>query len=223
MKRLLLTLLVSLSLFGCKDDSSDEEAIYFGYNYIPINTGQTSIYQIDSILYDDFDNSIDTLSFQRKEVVLNSFKDDAGRNAYTVERSIKNDDSSNWVIQKVISYTLTSSRFEKKEGNLTSINLVFPISKNKKWDGNAFNIKDELEFSYTAINQPLNISGLIYDSTLTVLQENEFNRIQQFFAEEKYATNVGLVYREDNQLNTDLDGEIRSGYKSQMTLLEFQP
>ncbi len=223
MNRLLLTLLVSLLLFGCKDDSENEQPIYFGYNYMPINIGQTSIYRVDSILYDDFDNSIDTVSFQRKEIVLNSFKDDAGRDAFAIERSIKNNDTSNWIIQKIISYTVTSSRYEKKEDNLTTVNLVFPISKNKKWDGNAFNIKDELEYSYTAINQPLNISGIIYDSVLTVLQEDEFNRIQQFFTEEKYATNVGLVYREDNRLNTDLDGEIRSGYKSQMTLLEFQP
>ena len=223
MKKFWLIFFISFSLFSCKEDSSDKETVDFGYDYFPIGLGQTSIYQIDSILYDDFANTIDTFSIQRKEQVVNSFLDDSGRESYRIEISTKRDDTSNWLVQKVFSYTLTSSRLERKEDNSTSVNLVFPISVNKKWDGNAFNINEELEFTYTSINVPFVLNGLSYTSTLSVLQEDEFNRIQQFYTEEKYARNVGLIYREDNRLNTELNGDIRNGFKSKMTLLEFIP
>lgn len=210
-------------LFACKDDENEEFDIDYGYDYAPIAIGQSSIFQIDSIIYDDFNSSSDTISFQQKEEVVSSFLDDAGAEAYRIELSQRTNDSIDWKLIRVFSSRKNKTRYVRTDNNIATVLLVFPPEKGKEWDGNFLNTKDELEFSYTSVNQAETINQQNYPSIVTVLQEDEFNRIQQFFTEEKYARGVGLVYRKDKQLETELNGDIRSGYDATTRLIEFTP
>ena len=223
MKNRLLFLFAFFTLFACTDDESEEFMIDYGFNYAPLAVGQTSIFQIDSILYDDFNNSNDTISFQQKEEIVASFIDDAGAEAFRIELSQRSSDSSAWQLIRVFSSRKDDTRYVRIDNNIASVLLVFPPEKGTEWDGNLLNTKDELEFTYTSINQTETINQQNYQSIVTVLHEDEFNRIQQYFTEEKYAKGFGLVYRKDKQLETELNGEIRSGYDASVRLIEFIP
>lgn len=224
MKRNGFICLCLITLFACKDDDDiGEAAIDFGYTYAPLNIGQTSTFQVDSILYNDFSNSIDTFSFQLKEEIVSSFITNAGEKAFRIELSQRLNDTLPWQLLRVVSSSKGKIRYEKTANNESTVLLVFPIGLGKEWDGNLLNTKPEKTFEYSSINQAETINGQSYSEVLTVLQEDEFNLIQQFFTEEKYAKGVGLVYRKDKQFETELNGNIRRGYDATTKLIDFKP
>ena len=47
---------------------------------------------------------------------------------------------------------------------------------------------------------PLDLNGLHFDSTVTVLQNNYQDATQKLFYEEQYAKNVGLIYKEEDNI-----------------------
>jgi len=223
MKRSGFLYLCLVTLFACQEDDTSTDLVDFGYNYAPLTAGQSSVFQVDSILYDDFNNSIDTVSFQRKEEIVSDFTNDAGEKAFRIELSRRLNDTLPWRLIRVFSSSKGKVRFEKTDNNESIVLLVFPPSVYKEWDGNLLNTNTEKEFSYTTVGQAETINTISYSEVLTVLQEDEFNRIQQFFTEEKYARNIGLIYRNDKQLETELNGNIRSGYEATVSLIAFKP
>ena len=68
---------------ACEDDDESSKE-FIGYQYLPLELGQENTYQVDSIKYDDFTNTIDTIQFQRREVVDGTFVDGEGRLNYIV-------------------------------------------------------------------------------------------------------------------------------------------
>lgn len=222
MPRLLLFIAFVLSLVACKDDS-DTTAISWGRNYLPLKVGQEAIYEVDSILYDDFSGKIDTLHFQRREWVESSYLDDTKQIVYRVEIALRIDESSPWRTVEVQGRQLIDNRYESIIGNKRTIELIFPLSEGKRWDANARNTEDEREYRLQAVHQAFELSDTVsFDSTATVLQEEEENLIERYFIEEKFATNVGRIYRRDQSLQTALNGTIESGYDVSMRLISFK-
>ena len=60
-------ILISILFYACKKDEDVNETLFFGYQYIPIHEGDERIYQVDSIIYDDFTGLVDTIRFQLLE------------------------------------------------------------------------------------------------------------------------------------------------------------
>ena len=113
-------------------------------------------------------------------------------------------------------------RIEKQEDNVKTIPMVFPITKNKEWDGNLLNTDPSKEYSYNQIHQFFSLDSLTFDSTTTINQQDEENFIERFFTEEKYASGFGLVHRSDISLRTTFDGKIESGYEAKLQLIDFK-
>lgn len=223
-KRTLYLLLVFFIFFSsCENDDGGRSTSFIGYQYLPLNSNQESIYQVDSIKYDDFTGLVDTISFQRREVIGEKSTDDNGRVTYVVNVYERISESSQWRQVKAITKTLTTIRYEYFEDNLTVIPLVFPIGVNVNWDGNLLNTNLEETFRYRNLHQVFQLDTVRYDSTITILQREEENRIQRISTEEKYATNIGLIYRKDVELKTDLDGRVESGYEASLKLIQFIP
>jgi hypothetical protein len=55
---------------------------------------------------------------------------------------------------------------------------------------------------------------------LHVKQADEENLIEKRFAEEKYAPNLGLIFRRDLNIRTSFNGEILSGYDCRWLLMD---
>lgn len=223
MKKIFYIGLLLACNYSCEDEDTEPlSEDFFFYQYFPLQVGQEHVYQIDSIIYDDFSGSVDTFRHQRREVVEGTFLDNEAREAYIIGIYRRLDSSFNWNKQEEIYRSGNSLRIEEFNNNLRKVRMVFPITERKSWDANAFNIEDKEEYTYTVIHQPLELNELFYDSTLTIVQRDEKNFIEEFFSEEKYATQFGLIYRKDIEIRTNFAGEIQSGYNASIQLIDFK-
>lgn len=220
--RLIAFLLLVFVACNDDDDETPQNQTLLGENYFPISIGQVKIFQVDSILYDDFNNSVDTLSFQRKEEVIETFIDEAERLNYITTLSFRADSSSNWTVIKNFTQVKLRQRVEVMEDNIITVPLIFPFAENKRWDANAFNDLDEQIYSYKEMFKTYQVKQQVFDSVVTIAQIDTENLIQRIFAEEKYAPNYGLLFRKAINVETEVSGEIRSGYDVSISLVEIQ-
>ena len=219
----LLFFLVGLLLFSCQQEDDEQISLFNGSHYAPLATGLNRTYQVDSIIYNDFTGSIDTISFQRQERVGKAFRTLEGRLAYNCLIYERKDDTSTWVERKAYEELKNNLRYERREDNQSVIHLVFPVREDQRWNANALNPKEEVNYTYRNLHKAYNLSDQFYDSTVTVLQRENINLISRVKTEEVYATNRGMIYRYDENLQTDFDGSIRSGYKATLKLVSLKP
>jgi hypothetical protein len=201
-------LVVAVVFSACKKDEKIE--VDQGYDYFPLKAGHTIIYDVDSIVYDDFTQTVDTFYFQLKEVVESSFIDGQSREAWRLER-YKKTDTTNWQIHQVWTAVRTMTTAEKVEENLRIIKLTFPIRNNKTWDGNSYNSLASREYRYTEINEPAQVGSISFEETVQVLQGDDENLIEKYYAEERYARHIGLVYKEIVDIKKAVSQQITSG------------
>ena len=164
--------------------------------YFPNKEGTFITYHIDSLYYNQFTSSIDTFSYDLKEKIIELYVDAGGRKCQRIQRYIKL--NNNWQIIRVWKAYLNTKQAEKTEEDITYIKLVFPLSKNLKWKGNAMNTLDTLTPTYytcTDINKSFSTKSLNFDSCATILQYSDSSLISKKEATEIYALNVGLVYK----------------------------
>jgi hypothetical protein len=233
MKISLLTI-ITLLLFSCKKDGNMPEQVDLGYDYFPVKIGKTLIYDVDSIAY--LQPSSDTIieKFRIKETIEAVFKDNQNRDTYKLVRYKKKYqsgipyDSLDWILQDVWSVNLTFSTAEVNEENIRFIKLIFPITKNSAWNGNAQNNIGEWNYKYTEVHQPLLLNGLQYDSTLTVTQKKESTAIYYKNYTEQYAKGIGMISKEISDYTFKVvngilfPGMIYEGVIYQMKLVEYQ-
>lgn len=220
MKKILLFALFS-SFWACQREIETLPAL--GYEYAPLQTGKFIQYRVDSILYDDYNNSIDTNSYEVKYVLGREEIDAAGLSFFRYERYERADSSQDWTLINVSAIQIEANRLLHVEQNQRLIKLTFPIAKDKNWDGLAYIRKDTTieivggsinfykdweNFEYTTAHTPFNINGFSFDSTVTISQADANNLIERRFSKEIYAKNIGLVYKEQWILDTQCGGNL---------------
>jgi len=208
-------LTISLSYSSCKKSDNGSTTGGLTYSYFPSNIGHELTYDAELITKDEFSGNEDTVYFQIKEVIESIISDNEGRPTQRLERYHRSSDTDPWVIANVWTSNLTSTLAEKKEDNITYIKLTFPVTFGKTWDGNSLNNSDLLLYEYTEINTPGSAGSLSFDSTLTVLQIDEDNFIERIYATERYATGVGMIYKEQIEIEKDYTNPSNPGIKSQ--------
>jgi len=202
----LLFTVYCLLLFSCAKDKSAESTTDLGHNYFPDDVGRYVIYDVDSIWQDDPASFHDTTRYLLKEVIAAIFLDNSGRPTLRIERFIKmyNDsipyDSMNWIGPKVWTVNRTQSTLEKKEENITYLKLVFPAREGKQWNGNAYNTLGQKEYEIISVDQAESINSINFDSVVTVKQFEQIDFIQYRYEIEKFARNVGLIYKERDSI-----------------------
>lgn len=154
------------------------------------------IYDIKEIEIDRPVGKFDTTRYQILEIIESEYIDDEGNNALRIERYKRDNENSTWIIKDVWSAGFISHSVYKTEENIKYIKLIFPVSEGKKWNGNAYNIIGEQEYEITEIDIPCSLTDLSFDSVLTVIQLNDTSLIDKKYMVEKYAKNVGLIYKE---------------------------
>lgn len=212
--RLIYLFIFILFFAHCK--KTDNIAIDLGYNYYPTEIGFWQEYQVDSVFYSDFTNpiSVDTFSFQIKEVIESSFLDLNANENLRIEQ-YKKDATSSYQIRHIFSLKASAVNIQKVENDLRYIKMVFPIKENKSWNGNIYlDVKEEptlnylntekydWNYVYTSVHESLQIGNFTFDSCVTVMQIDEENLFEKKYSKEIYAKNVGLVYKELLVLDT---------------------
>lgn len=191
-----------VSLAACKEEIAPRTPLY--QSYFPIEVGSEWIYEVDSFVYDDFSNSIDTFQFRIKEIVDTTYIDNEGRTTF-ISYVYKEIAPDVWEAYKTHTSNIFRNKIEKVEDNQRYLKLIFPVINGEIWLGNAQNqVSPNLpwEYQYQQTHEAKTINGQFFDSTLVVLQHADSNAIDQTFSTEYYANHVGLVYKEFLMLET---------------------
>ena len=216
-----LLILAVLFLYAC-DKSENLPQPEMGLNYFPLKVNATNIYNVDSVVYSDFTNTITTFQFLIKDSVVKEFTDIQGNSAYRVER-YKKTATQDWTFQKVITKKIIGNRAEEFIDNHRYIRLVFPISLQSEWNGNLYNSLEEWRHEVVAIDQPQTIGIINLDSTITIKQHDEVNLIREDIYTETYAKNVGLVKKEVKAVDKDITTQkIKRGFRYTMQLNSYK-
>ena len=166
------------------------------------------MYDVDSTVYDDFKHDTIYYKYIINEKLEDAITDNEGRNAIKLVRYIKkynpliSYDNIAWTVKDVWNYTKTNTTLEVVEEDIRFTKLIFAVKAEAIWDGNAHNTQGPLEYKYNYVNVSETINGKVFENVLYVEQKDDKskNAIHRQFSIEKYAKDVGLVYREIKDL-----------------------
>ena len=211
---------VLLIITACSDDKIDA-ITDFGYSYFPMEVGDYFIYQLDSIRYDDFNDTTIRTSMLVREINESLFVDAGGRESFRIQREYKlneNDEWGSYGFDIWFAYK-DESTAERVEENLRFVKLSFPLRLGRSWLGNIHidtrpvdvdsgvlenpnSWLDGWEYTITSIDEAYSNDNLSFDSTLTVIQEATGTLLDTTGSREIYAKNVGLIYKDLYKLKT---------------------
>ena len=196
-----LALFPLIALSSC--DKTEEVNFNYKYDYYPKEEGHFVIYNVDSIIFDDFNQTSDTFDYQIKQVVDSTFEDNLGRTAYRLTRFYRANSNLPWTFSQVWYFVPTQTTLEVVEDNQRFVKLLFPPYPGITWHGNQYititNGNEYLEgweYEMLTVDEPETVGNLQFDSTITVLQDDNENLIEKVYAKEIFAKHVGLVYKQ---------------------------
>lgn len=184
-------LLVLLMIPSCKKDTVSFD---FHFDYFDLTPGRYVVYDVIEIRHDQGATiKHDTSVYQLKTLIGDTVIDNAGRIARKFFRYKRGNAMENWSFSDVWTTIIVDRRAELVEENQRVVKLVFAPGIGKTWDLNAFNSSPKKEAYYSNLHKPIVISGLAFDSTLTVEQDDFFSLVDYRRQFEVYAKGVGLV------------------------------
>jgi hypothetical protein len=124
-----------------------------------------------------------------------------------------------WIPLNQATQIRTALNAQRVQENIRYVKLVFPLEKNKKWNGNLYNALGAEQYTFSYTDNPLTLGSTNYPLTSKVLQQNEVNAIEEIVRYEIYAGNIGLVYALSDSINTQLSGS--RGYRYRFSLTSF--
>ena len=218
--RLSIVAILIITLFSCSE--KEEFATEALLEYMPLQPGKYITYRMDSLVFTNFQRDIEVHSYQVKHVVDSEIKDNLGRPSYLVYRFLRDTaGTSEWVSNGSYYVTPLRDQMEVVENNLRFVKLHAPIREGNSWMGNKYLPNDPYasfgytfgnddnmknwEYVYDLFEPEVTYEGKTYTDVYTVEQEDASQNVPitdpQFIAfktrsVEKYAKNIGLVYRQ---------------------------
>ncbi|HYC40908.1 MAG TPA: hypothetical protein VEB63_10535 [Chitinophagaceae bacterium] len=246
---LLLPLISSFVLISC----SEKETIEPGNlaEFIPTLSGKYITYRVDSMVFTNFGRNTEIRKYQMKYVVDSQLTDIAGRKFFRVFRYIRDSAGTQpWVPIPSSEYTITPlfDQVEINENNLRVIKLHLPLADGNTWKGNKylpnnpysgynFSNDDNMadwDFFIDGELSTFSYQNRNYADVLTVEQADEIINVPitdpnayaaRTRSVERYAKNIGLVYRElelwEYQPNTGgSGGPYKTGFGVKMWMID---
>lgn len=196
---LLLISVFTLFFTSCDTSPLEPDSEVFGYQYFPLETGQFTEYEIEETTYTVLDPP-KTTNYLLRETVADSFVDGEGDIAFRIKRFRRETSLDAWELDSVWAAKRTPSQAIRIENNQTFIRLVFPVEKDKEWNGNAFNALGEDAYAITRLDKSQEINSQTFDATLEVVQANDSSAVSLDKRSETYAEDIGLIYKNTTQL-----------------------
>lgn len=232
--KLLALFILSVVLISCQKKKEPISKLSLGLDYYPKTIGKYVIYNVDSTIFNSLSQTTVSIKYQIKEKISEVFKDNENKDAFRLERFIKKFnplkpyDSIPWTIKEVWMVNATDKSIEVVEGNVRYTKLIFPIKQYSEWNGNAKNSIGEWIYSYDYINKTEIIGSTELNNVLMVKQKSLKTLISNQNYIEKYAKDIGLVYREITDVtsnnilpNIPIEDRIEDGVIYKQTFISY--
>lgn len=225
----LAALFLMLALNACKKTVDPYQLPEDGFEYFPLEIGKYLIYEVDSVIFDPQTGG--TLKRESKtfvkEELIDTLRDNEDNLVYKIERFERNSDTLPWEIAQVMTASLNEEERQafRTEDNFRFLKMVFPAQNFNNWNGNVHfderatvQVEGETLQMFKAWNyrmenvgEPDSLGLFNFDETMQICQADNENAIELRIANEKYAKDIGLYYRElwilDTQCIEDCTGQ----------------
>lgn len=220
-KQLLACSIVSCLITSCNQKKEDYPSITPLSQYMPLAVGKYFIYRLDSTVSSPDSRTLEVHRYRVKDSIDAIVTDAQGRQSYRIRRFITDSlGIGPWVdnatfLATPVSNSSTGESIEYVDNNLRFIKLKAPIREGFSWPGNSYinttttTIKylDGWEYTYENLAAPLTVGGQTYTDAITVIQQpDEGGRLnlsdtsvkfdEKMYSVEKFASGVGMVYKE---------------------------
>lgn len=209
---------IFILLLACSKE--DEDVIDLGYNYYPVETGNYIVYKVEELTYNEFDLTIDTVNYWLKELVDSAIEPsyESGK-AYQLKRYTRANDTLDWEYKDVwvVHDDKENGKVTRAEEDSIFVKMIFPYTRNKSWDGNAMNANVEQQIyrvkTYDLqMTLKLKPNDTSFTHTSQINQKENVNLIEDQRQDEVYARGVGLILKQDIDLEMEVDGTIKGGH-----------
>jgi hypothetical protein len=219
-KNPVLYLLFILLLIGsCRKDNFIEGEREIGQSYFPLDTGFFQEYTVYKIEFDAFQNQSDTKQYILRIEQDTFFTTALNQRAMRYKEMTKENDSAGWNEIRHHYYIKNQFYVENIMENERKMILSFPVQNELIWDLNAYNKLDENLLYYETVHQPLSIGAYSFDSTVIIKSLSRSSFLVEKNYVEVYASNIGLVYREFTNIETQ--NNRRQGIKEKFELISY--
>lgn len=222
MKPIASILILFFIVVSCRKDSNPiPEQSNRGIEYFPVDSVKQYLYAVDSIAYNDNDNSIDTFSFHLKTQFTESFFDNNGIQTWRIKRMAKYDTTGNFIEIQNYFYKRNGSYLIATENNVEILKAILPIKAAFVWNGNLFNALGRINSKVDAVNTDFTLADTTFNNTLQITETFASDFILETNKQSIYQLNRGLVYLQNKEIETQyIDGkERKSGYDIRQKLI----
>jgi hypothetical protein len=187
----------------------------------PLKIGKYITYRLDSLVFVNSGKTAEIHRYRIKHVVEQEIKDNLNRPAWRVVTYITDSlGNGPWVPSGVYIVTPVDKRLEVNENNLRVTKIQLPVKEGFTWKGNTYlpnrpynpdfpiSIDGNMslwDFTYETINIKERIGSVDVENVTTILHIDASENVpiikdtvyaSRELSIEKYAKNIGLVYRE---------------------------
>ena len=241
-------------MFMACPSTTEDFDLDFGYDYYPIDEGFFWEYQIDSVVYRDLGATRDSTTSFIIEEIVERFIDQTNDTIFRIERTFRNYLQSIGIPVDQWATSRGESFMTRTEENLKFIKMIYPVEVDESWEGNAFIDENttivvggemlelfiDFDYKVISINDQEEINGQVYTDVLTIQNADNFdpelpsetqNKLNRRLIIEKYARDIGLIYRRhlivDTQCldpscdDTPWDIKAEKGYGMEMFLVNY--
>jgi hypothetical protein len=238
--KILLFHIICFTLFSCTKNQTEILAST-GKTYLPLSIGKIMTYDLDSIIYDPIltgGTKTDTSRLQIQEIIKDTFRDNEGVLQYKIDRFERKKGQLEWKIAKIVTAAFTENQAIGQEDNLRFIKFPLVFGENTTWNAMIFNDSAKIIIAGETLNlfskkwsskvvsfgKKETIGSKTFEDVLTIVSQISSTILtEKRYLLEKYAKNVGLVYREYHVLDTQkLDAAITWEKKAEKGAIVIQ-
>lgn len=206
-------------LQGCTktetEDYNTQSTAYYKYS-----KGNIRDYDFDSTSYDWASGKILKYHWLIRETVTDTFRDLEDELAYRLEQFQSTDSGKSYIFYAINTAKSDATGFQRVEDNQRYMKLAVPIADKKKWDGNIYNSQGFQEYKYTGVKKPYVNQYLDFPDCVFVSQQEDSTFLSSDRKSEVYAKDVGMVYRLNQSIRYNNNGEPQ-GYIVEWKLRKF--
>ncbi|PJJ60396.1 hypothetical protein [Hymenobacter chitinivorans] len=199
----LLPVAGTLILAGCQNDSVP--GLQSGADYFPLEVGRYRIYAVADTLWANYQRT--PSSYQFRETITDQINDATGQPGYRIVRARRVLPTDAWRDDSVMFVAATDHALLLTRNNRRTVELVFPVRKDRVWNMNAFNSLDTVAAEnryYQNVGETFQSQfggkTYSYNQTLTTAltednRNGQNNAVYRSTYDQVYAQGVGPVYR----------------------------
>jgi len=234
---LLFVAMPVVALFSCRKANTNTSDLT--RNYFPLTLGKSVTYAVDSVYYFGSVRLKTEVKSQLKYSITDTFTDQLHRLSYIMDVYSRPYDGAVWYPIRVILITPTATGLLYTQDGTQYVKLMFPVANGFSWAGNqnaqwqdtTYAYLKNWNYTYQNYHLPYFDGYESFDNTVTVLEDNEHVNYQNIdsavsgydtYAEEIYAYNVGMIYKDWTHTTWVDSSQNKSGYSVVMQAIDNQ-